>query len=71
MITRSLSLDLKHINTNAVAIHPGWVKTDMGGRHAPLTTEKSIFGVLSVINNFSSESHNGKLIDYTGKILPF
>ena len=71
MITRSLSLDLKHINTKAVAIHPGWVKTDMGGSHAPLTTEQSIFGVLSVINNFSSESHNGKLIDYTGKILPF
>ena len=71
MITRSLSLDLKHLNTKAVAIHPGWVKTEMGGSHAPLTTEKSIFGVLSVINNFSSESHNGKLIDYTGKILPF
>ena len=30
MVTRSLSIDLEHLNIGVVSIHPGWVKTDMG-----------------------------------------
>lgn len=71
MITRSLSLDLRHMNINVVAIHPGWVKTDMGGKNAPLTTKQSIAGVLNVIRNFDTEHYNGQLIDYRGNVLPF
>ncbi len=71
MITRSLSLDLRHMNIKVVAIHPGWVKTDMGGKNAPLTTEQSIAGVLNVIRNFDTEHYNGQLIDYKGDVLPF
>ena len=71
MITRSLSIDLKHLNIKVVAIHPGWVKTDLGGKYAPLTTEESIKGVLNIIRNFESEKHNGQLVDYKGEILPF
>ena len=71
MITRSLSLDLSHINVNVVAIHPGWVKTDMGGQNAPLTPEESISSVLNVIQNFDSERYNGCLVDYKGEKLPF
>lgn len=37
--TRSLSVDLKPDNILAVSLHPGWIKTDMGGKQAPLTLE--------------------------------
>ena len=71
MITRSLSLDLNHMNIKVVAIHPGWVKTDMGGPNAPLTSEESVSNVLNVIQNFDSEHYNGCLVNYKGEKLPF
>lgn len=50
-----------------------WVDTDMGaagGRKPPLTPQASVSGMLEVIMERNAE-HNGKLIDYTGKVLPW
>ena len=35
-------------NISAVSIHPGWVKTDMGGNNAPLTAAQSIQGISDI-----------------------
>lgn len=35
-ITAQLSIRLEGTNVKANACHPGWVKTDMGGEHAPM-----------------------------------
>ena len=69
-VSKSLSLDLAPNNILAVAIHPGWVQTDMGGKNAPLTSSQSIEGVLELIDNFSSEQ-NGGFYDNFGKQLPW
>ena len=69
-VTRSLSLDLGPDRVEAVSIHPGWVRTDMGGVHAPLSPEQSVAGVLAQINGHTSEN-NGGFIDQTGKTLPW
>ncbi|XP_023339776.1 uncharacterized protein LOC111710011 [Eurytemora carolleeae] len=70
-LTRSLSIDLKHQNISAVSIHPGWVKTDMGGNNAPLTAAQSIQGVLSFLDEFKPEEHNGNFYDNIGNPLPW
>ena len=47
-----------------LAIHPGWVATDMGssgGRKPPLTAEQSIGGILSFLN--SEKPKNGGFYD--------
>jgi len=44
MFTRLLSLDLK--GGCAISLHPGWVKTEMGGEDAPLSLEESIEGIM-------------------------
>lgn len=70
MITKSLSVDLADEGIMAVALHPGWVQTDMGGSNASLTIKESVDGLITVIGSLD-ESKNGGFLDYTGKTLPW
>lgn len=49
-----------------MALHPGWVKTDMGGEAAPLTPEVSVNSMLTVLAK-ADESHRGNLFNSKGK----
>lgn len=68
MATKSLSIDLKKDGILVTCIHPGWVKTDMGGSNAPMDIETSAIGMIKVIKNLS-ESHNGSFYQWNGKQL--
>ncbi|KAI8375068.1 4-dihydrotrisporin dehydrogenase [Choanephora cucurbitarum] len=70
MLTKSTAMTLANEGFIVYASHPGWVQTDMGGKQAPLTTEDSIRGQLSIIDRLSAED-NGKYMDYQGKALPW
>lgn len=39
-ITRQLAHELEEKNITVNAVHPGWVKTEMGGKNAPRTVEQ-------------------------------
>lgn len=70
MTTKSMSVDLKNDQILCVAMHPGWVKTELGGAHAPLDVETSCKQMVQTILNLN-ESHNGTFIQYDGKQLPW
>ncbi|XP_078355997.1 uncharacterized protein LOC144640799 [Oculina patagonica] len=70
MITKSLSIDLASDGILAVALHPGWVKTDMGGQNATLTIKESVQGLVTVIGSLD-ESKSGGFFDFSGKVLPW
>uniref|UniRef100_A0A3P9IKJ9 Zgc:158868 n=1 Tax=Oryzias latipes TaxID=8090 RepID=A0A3P9IKJ9_ORYLA len=52
------------------AVHPGWVRTHMGGEEAPLTTEDSVLGIIRVLSTLSSK-HSGRLLDWEGNSIPW
>ncbi|KAI9491377.1 4-dihydrotrisporin dehydrogenase [Zychaea mexicana] len=70
MLTRTLAGELGEEGFVVLALHPGWVKTDMGTDQALYTPEESVSGMLSVIGDMSLET-NGKFISFQGKELPW
>ena len=53
-----------------VALHPGWVQTDMGGPTATLTIEQSVPSMVKVIDGLKP-SDNGRFLQYDGSELPW
>ena len=48
-VMRMISVELANDNIAVGLIHPGWVKTDMGGDQADITAEESASGIIDVI----------------------
>jgi NAD(P)-dependent dehydrogenase (short-subunit alcohol dehydrogenase family) len=53
-----------------VALSPGWVVTDMGGPHAPLTAQQSVDSMLTVLDGLTT-ADSGSFLDYDGRRLPW
>ncbi|XP_029464719.1 uncharacterized protein LOC115095333 [Rhinatrema bivittatum] len=70
MLTKCQSLEYKKDGILCVALHPGWVQTDLGGAEATLTPDQSVSGILNVLCSLS-EKHNGVLVDWEGNVLPW
>ena len=70
MLMHSMGIDLKKRGILAVAIHPGWARTEMGGTNAEIEAEEGVAGVMRVIEQLD-ESSLGKLLSYTGKVMPY
>ncbi|CAK9829780.1 csgA [Anthophora retusa] len=68
--TKSMSIDLKEDGILVACLHPGWVRTDMGGSTAPMDVDTSITNILNTLNSLTEE-HMGCFIQYDGKILPW
>uniref|UniRef100_A0A8C8SSV0 C-factor-like n=1 Tax=Pelusios castaneus TaxID=367368 RepID=A0A8C8SSV0_9SAUR len=73
MLTKCQSLVYGNDGLLSVAVHPGWVQTDMGNSgslQAPLTVDASVRGILNVLATLS-ETDNGTFVDWEGKVLPW
>lgn len=69
-VTKSLAVELKSSGIIVISIHPGWVKTDMGGENAQLMPAESIAGIRKVLKNLTLKQ-SGSFYDYSGKIIPY
>lgn len=70
MLTVLAAEEFKADEILCMALHPGWVKTDMGGEKAPLESKESVEGILRVIGSLT-EKHHGGFLDYTGETIPW
>ena len=70
IVMKSLSIDLNPQKIIAILLHPGWVKTDMGGPGALITAEQSVTGMRRVIGNLTLKD-SGKFYAFDGKEVPW
>lgn len=61
--------DARARGIEVLSLHPGWVRTDMGGPNATLTVEQSVAGLADVLERSGGGGY--RFVDYTGKALPF
>ena len=65
---KSLAVDLRPRGVTVNVLHPGWVKTDMGGPTASLEPKDSVSRMIKSIENLEL-SDSGKFLNYDGKEL--
>lgn len=53
-----------------LSLHPGWVKTDMGGSGAPLEVAESVRGLADVCENAGGAGDH-QFVQYDGRTLPW
>ncbi len=69
-VTKGLSADLAARGITVVAVHPGWVQTDMGGAGADIPAETSAAGLRQVIEGLSAKQ-SGRFLNYDGEEIPW
>jgi NAD(P)-dependent dehydrogenase (short-subunit alcohol dehydrogenase family) len=67
---KSLSIDLRSRGVGVLLLHPGWVRTDMGGPNAPTPPEESVQGMRRVIETFGLRD-SGRFLDFRGREQPW
>jgi NAD(P)-dependent dehydrogenase (short-subunit alcohol dehydrogenase family) len=69
-VMQGLATDLRPEGIIAVSVHPGWVRTDMGGSGADITAQESAAGLVRLVDGLTLEDTGG-FFDWTGARIPF
>ena len=67
---RSMGVEMAAEPVSIAMLHPGWVKTDMGGRGATITPEESVAAMRRVIDGLSARD-KGVFLSHRGETLPW
>ena len=69
-VMKSVAIDIHQKEIAVLILHPGWVKTDMGGSNAPMEIPESVTKMRETIANFTLKQ-SGEFLRYDGKKLPW
>lgn len=69
-LAKGLSVTLAGRGIIVVALSPGWARTDMGGKGAPLAPQTSVRGLRKVIGALRRED-SGSFLAYDGSAIPW
>jgi len=71
MGTKLLSNYLKKDNIKVLAVHPGWMRTDMGGSNAALDPYETACQLVNLFNQSNNQGDEPIFIDNTGNEFPW
>jgi NAD(P)-dependent dehydrogenase (short-subunit alcohol dehydrogenase family) len=69
-VMQVLALELRNEGIIVCPVHPGWVRTDMGGEGAEISVEESADGVFNLVQDLSM-SHSGRFWTWRGEEHPW
>ncbi|MCM5678493.1 SDR family oxidoreductase [Schlegelella sp. S2-27] len=69
-VLKDASMVLGSRGVSCIAVHPGWVQTDMGGAGATLPPERSVADLRRLIANLTPED-NGRFYSHDGSTIPW
>jgi len=64
-VVKATALEWGNQGVTVLSLHPGYVRTDMGGAAADVDVQTSVTGLRTVIGS-ATMAHNGSFLDYTG-----
>ena len=67
---KDMSLVLGPQGVTCVTLHPGWVRTDMGGASAAIDVATSVSGLRRTLAGLTPAA-NGSFLSYDGTVLPW
>lgn len=68
MFTKNLAIEFP--KWTSIAVHPGWVQTEMGGPNAKVSVNDSVDGIYRIITH-AKPAYNGAFLSYQGETLPW
>ena len=69
-ITVTLARELDDEGFTCIVMHPGWVRTRMGGEVATYSPDESVAGMIRVIRGLTT-ADNGRFLDLDGQEVPW
>lgn len=70
MFSKQLNDELRPRGIRVLAVHPGWIRTDMGGDQAPLGADVSASGILDLMEKKTVVKEELFFVDHTGRSMP-
>ena len=70
VVVKNLSIELAPRGITCVALHPGWVRTDMGGPNADVSPEESVSGMVKILLD-AKLPKKVQFLDYRGETVPW
>lgn len=69
LLSEQLKVSMRAENVQVWSIHPGWMKTDMGGENAPLDPQDSARGIIDIMERKVDIESRLCFINYKGEAM--
>ena len=70
IVSKSMAVDLEPDGIRVISLHPGWVRTDMGGPHGLIDVDRSVTGMISALDNIE-RYESGSFVAFDGTLVPY